>query len=737
MKKLLYRTVCILLFTVFVLSTAVTGTLGWQSSQQTKNETAGVGKAFDVVLLKLEKLSDGSLTETPISGAGFYLYTSNGEQLGGLYKTDKNGKVNVQLKKGDYVFEEAFPTAGYTLDRKDGTSITRYPFSVKGDSEKAVTVLAYNIRLDGSLTIQKTVQNADNTPLSNEQKEKEFKFTVEFSDGGTYSYRINGGKLQTLKSGESLYLKHSESAVFENIPVGVLYNVTETPEQNCYTSSNAHRGNITENGCTATFINTYVPEPPPPDKTAKLKVTKKLFGEYSSHYGDKTFNMTLNVNGEKTKFSIKPNETVTFEIPAGAYYEVNEDDCYDIGFSQSVLNGAGVAQPDSLVEVVVDNTYVGTVYKEINGKKTWDLGKYGKGVLPDSITVLLKDGDKTSQQKTVKPDKNGNWSFSFTAEKYDTNGKEIKYIVEEVPIKGFTATYDGNNIQNTYIPPVTVNVPSVEKIVEGKNAPKTTFKFSLKSEQNAPMPSGSNNGTRIISVNGSGTASFGKITFDSCGIYKYTVSEQIGGGNGWGYDTSNYLLTYTVTEKNNKLKAECKITKNGKTVKEIKFINRYDELKVPDKTVISGTKTWNHGSNPKEQWPTEITVEVYGDDALVLQYQITENDNWSYRFELPKYDNNGNRISYRVSEAGVPNYITAVDGYNLINTFEEQSKTPSTPDDNTPSSPDNPEPPAQTGDRNGITVPLIVMITSFVLLVSMRSIAFSKRKKNSSAKHMR
>lgn len=729
MKKFLYRTVCILLFAVLVLSTAVTGTLGWQSSQQTKNETAGAGKAFDVNLLKLEKLSDGTLTKTPISGAGFYLYTSNGEQIGGLYKTDKNGRVQVQLKKGDYVFEEAFPTASHMFDRKDGTSITRYPFSVKADSVKVVTVKAYNIRLDGSLIIQKTVQNADSTQLTKEQKEKKFEFTVKFSDNGTYSYRINGGSLQTLKSGESLHLRHGDSAVFENIPVGVLYDVTETPEQDYYTSSNAHRGNITENGCTASFINTYVPEPPPPDRTAKLKVTKKLFGEYSSHYIDKAFNMTLDVNGKKTKFSLKPNETVTFDIPAGAYYEVNEDNCYDSGFSQSVINGAGIAQPESLVEVVVDNTYVGTVYKEIDGKKTWDLGKYSKDVLPEAITVLLKNGDKISQQKTVKPDKNGDWKYSFTAEKYDANGKEIKYTVEEVPIKGFSASYDGNNIKNTYIPPVTVGVPSVEKVVKGKNAPKITFKFTLKCEQNAPMPEGSSNDAKLISVNGSGTASFGKITFDSCGTYKYTVSEQIGSDNGWSYDTSSYLLTYTITEKNNKLKADCAITKNGKTAKAIKFINRYDELNIPDKTVISGTKTWNHGSNPKEQWPTEITVEVYGDNTLAIQYQVTEKDNWSYRFELPKYAADGHKISYRVSEVGVANYITTVDGYNLINTFEQQGDTPNPPDDNSSNSPDSPETPVQTGDRNSIAVPLTIMIISFVLLVSMWLTALNKRKK--------
>lgn len=37
-------------------------------------------------------------------------------------------------------------------------------------------VTAYNVRLQGTLSVQKVVENADNSPLTEEQKQQEFNF---------------------------------------------------------------------------------------------------------------------------------------------------------------------------------------------------------------------------------------------------------------------------------------------------------------------------------------------------------------------------------------------------------------------------------------------------------------------------------------------------------------------------------------------------------------------------------
>ncbi|MGN0537320.1 MAG: Cna B-type domain-containing protein, partial [Acutalibacteraceae bacterium] len=695
----LYRTVSVILTLVFVLSCAVTGTLSWQSlNQQTKNEVMGVSRAFDVRLLKLEKLKDGTLTDKPIAGAAFYLFTADNKQIGGRYVSDSNGRIELKLKKGDYYFEEIDPGTSHTFDQKDGKPLTRYPFSVIGEQNKTVIVRAYNIPLDGSLIIQKIVRNSDDTPLTEEQKQKAFEFTVTFSDGGTYFYRVNDGELKELKSGGTLYLKHGQSAVFENIPVGVLYTVEETPEPFYSISGSETRGNIVTEGCTATFVNTFGNTS---TGTAQIRVTKKLAGEYPKQDENKEFHLALITDGKKTEFTLKPDETVVFEIPANSYYEVIEDDGYKDGYSQSIVNGSGTLTSDQVVEVVVTNTYIGTVYIDIDGDKTWDLYGYDESVMPDSITVRLMQDGHLTEEKTITPNESGQWHYTFTVPKYDANGKEIKYIVEEVPLEGFSPSYDGFNIKNTYLPPVVVDTPTVHKIVQGDEPPETKFEFILKGEADAPMPSDSKGNSKIISVNGSGKADFGKITFTKSGVYVYTITELYGGKEGWSYDTASYKLLVTVTEENGKLNVSHTLTKDGKNVSVVEFTNRYDKIITSDKIIISGQKIWNHGANPKENHPQSIIVEIYGDGDLVMQYQVTEKDDWSYSFELPECADNGHKIVYTISETNVPDYKMTVEGYNLINTYSpdkpDEPDTPDIPDKpdepDTPDIPDNPDEP--------------------------------------------
>lgn len=87
---------------------------------------------------------------------------------------------------------------------------------------------AYNRRLSGDLIIEKTLENDDGRELSELQGAQKFEFRVTFSDGGTYSYQINGeGEEHQLASGETLKLRHGQRAVFTALPVGLHYEVEE------------------------------------------------------------------------------------------------------------------------------------------------------------------------------------------------------------------------------------------------------------------------------------------------------------------------------------------------------------------------------------------------------------------------------------------------------------------------------------------------------------------------------
>lgn len=893
-----YRIASVLLTIVLVLSGLVSGTLGWQSlSQQAQNESEdNLPHYANVELFKLEKLPDDTLTQIPVPGAAFYLYKEDGAQLGGRYVTDSEGKIPVQLESGNYYFEEAASAPGYTFDTdKTGQRKIKYPFTVAENETETVVVTAYNIRLQGPLSVQKVVQNADASPLTEAQKQQAFPFTITFSDGGTYSYRIDGGAPQQLTSGGTLTLKHGQTAVFQDIPVGVTYVVAEQPVPGYTVSATGHRGTITASGSVAHFTNTFAPSlvgkliiskevagdgadwnkefaftaviggkevsftlkhgesktfpdlpvgteytvtetdytadgyvaniktytgaitgaetlrlpfvntyqpqgalgslritkevvgenpdpnklftfevefsngkgypysinggkpisttgpiitlqlkggqtakfegipegvtytvketdpsgywqdlseaggaivgdtayvifrnrvPEKPEEPAKIRVTKKLAGEYPETDKDKEFQFTLIVDGREQKFTLKPGQTKEFEIPAGSQYEVQEADYYGEGYALTLENGSGTARPDGAIEVTATNTFVGEVQAKLEGEKTWEWGGH-TAALPESITVRLKDGDRVVEEKTVTPDKNGVWHYTFTAPKYDADGKEIQYTVEEFPVEGFFPSYDGLNITNTYIPPAELELPLIEKIVEGENAPKAEFRFLLQGEDDAPMPEGSDGKNQIVSLTGSGKIELGKIVFSSPGTYTYTISELNGGEDGWEYDSVIYTLTVTVTQEDGKLSAQTVLAKEGEPVEKLQFVNRY----APDQDAqisISGTKTWNHGGNPNP--PKSIVVYTYGDGELAAQRLVTEKEGWKYTFELPKYAEDGHEIHYTIDEAPVEGYEKIIDGYNLINTYDPD--LPIGPDPGDPDKPTDPDKPGKPDDPN-------------------------------------
>lgn len=253
-------------------------TLGWQSlSQQADNELREHEESLtEVLLLKLEKRSDGMLTENPVPGAAFFLFAADGTQLSGRYVTDENGKISVSLEPGEYYFEESTPAPGFTFDT-DATSqrIIRWPFTVTGEETEAVVVTAYNVRLQGALIIEKTVRNADGVRLSPMRKSSRSSLLpLRFPTAAPTNTRWTAANPQEIVSGGTLTLKHGQSAVFEQIPMGVLYTVAEQPVPGYTVTGTGHRGTITEAGSAAYFVNTYAPL-----RTGSLTVSKEVRGE--------------------------------------------------------------------------------------------------------------------------------------------------------------------------------------------------------------------------------------------------------------------------------------------------------------------------------------------------------------------------------------------------------------------------------------------------------------------------
>ena len=89
---------------------------------------------------------------------------------------------------------------------------------------------------------------------------------------------------------------------------------------------------------------------------------------------------------------------------------------------------------------------------------------------------------------------------------------------------------------------------------------------------------------------------------------------------------------------------------------------------VPEKTEVSGSKTWNDNNNQDGVRPASIIINLLADGEKVDSKTVTEADNWAWSFtNLDKYAN-GKEITYTITEDAVESYETKVSGYDVTNT---------------------------------------------------------------------
>ena len=227
--------------------------------------------------------------------------------------------------------------------------------------------------------------------------------------------------------------------------------------------------------------------------------------------------------------------------------------------------------------------------------------------------VLKDEKGKTVGEGTN--DKDGNISFPALTFK---NVGTYNYTVEEVAGNDSHITYDAtpykvsavvtDNLdgtlkvtwksgtgailfKNTYRVDPTDVTPSVEKKITGENPAKdSTFRFTLTGTGNAPMPKGSVDGEKTETIAGEGQTDFGKITFTRAGTYTYKVTEELGNEASYNYDSTEYTLTYKVTDVRGELKAEQSITAGGKSADSMVFTNEYAPASMEGDAAITGTK---------------------------------------------------------------------------------------------------------------------------------------------------
>ena len=243
-----------------------------------------------------------------------------------------------------------------------------------------------------------------------------------------------------------------------------------------------------------------------------------------------------------------------------------------------------------------------------------------------------KDGNITFDKLTFK----NVGTYNYTVEEVPGNDRHITYDTTSYSVSAVvTDNLDGTlkvtwtsgtgNIQfrNTYTVDSTNVTPSVEKKISGKQPAKdSTFHFTITGADNAPMPEGSKDGKKSVTITGEGKADFGKITFDKAGTYTYKVNEKLGSEASYDYDSTEYTLTYKVTDVNGELKAEKSITAGDKSADSMVFTNKYAPASLDGDTALTGTKTLI-GRNMLKDEEFNFTLKA-GDEAT--QKAIDEKD---------------------------------------------------------------------------------------------------------------
>ena len=211
-----------------------------------------------------------------------------------------------------------------------------------------------------------------------------------------------------------------------------------------------------------------------------------------------------------------------------------------------------------------------------------------------------KDGNITFDKLTFK----NVGTYNYTVEEVAGNDSHITYDATPYKVSAVvTDNLDGTLkvtwksgtgailFKNTYRVDPTDVTPSVEKKITGGNPAKdSTFRFTLTGTDNAPMPKGSVDGEKTETITGEGQTDFGKITFTQAGTYTYKVTEKLGNEASYNYDSTEYTLTYKVTDVRGELKAEQSITAGGKSADKMVFTNEYAPASMEGDAAITGTK---------------------------------------------------------------------------------------------------------------------------------------------------
>ena len=379
---------------------------------------------------------------------------------------------------------------------------------------------------------------------------------------------------------------------------------------------------------------------------------------------------------------------------------------------------------------IITNTHENSLV-ELNISKVWDDANNNDGLRPDNITVEILANNQ--RHTTIIINSKDNWRYTVKDLPEYINATKVNYTIQEINIpKGYTSSINDTTITNTHIPEATMitvtkqwndsldndglrpdNV-TVTLYADGKEIQTALLNLSNNWTYTFKGLTKYNNGTKIIyTVSESSISDKYEVTIKNCSntfkiinthipeVTNLTVTKlwddnDDNDGLRPAFITINLLadsktiITKQITKEDNWKYTFTNLTKyaNGKeilyTIEEISIPIGYTAT-IENMTItnthealtknITVTKQWNDSDNNDNIRPENVTVKLFANGNNIKTINIHADDDWKYTFtDLPLYEN-GELITYGISEDTITDYNSKIvycnDTFKIINTHQK------------------------------------------------------------------
>lgn len=390
----------------------------------------------------------------------------------------------------------------------------------------------------------------------------------------------------------------------------------------------------------------------------KVELTgSKVWEDYDNQFNSRPTTITIQLlqNEELIEEQIiGENEEWHYAFTDLAKYD-ETGELYKYTVSEVAVDGYETTI-DEATDVITNHL----VTTDIQVNKGWDDFDNQYKLRPTSIQVtLLQNGEplESIEPATITPNEAGDWQHRFTnLPKYDAEGQEYHYTIEETAVPGYTATIvqtleavEGEITFNLVNQLMTVNIP-------------VSKEWSDNDDQYGLRPD-------AITVR----------LFQNKKEIEWAPAIELNAENEWQsefsdlpkFDASGQLFEYTISEDAVTGYEPTIDQTTGVITNQLQTIN------------LIGEKLWEDWDNQMNQRPESITVNLLQGDQIIetLEVKPDEKGEWHFSFDnLPKLNAKGEAFEYSVMENEVENYRATIEqeGNTVTITNQYFSRLPGT-----------------------------------------------------------